>query len=116
MNIESNPKSFYAYVRSKTKVKEVVGLLKDGENQLVSDNEVMYEILNSYFGFVFMSENVSNDLPKLRNMVVEDNNHMLNNIKITQYIISSKLSKLKINKAPGVDGLVPRILVEMRIY
>jgi len=45
-------------------------------------------------------------------MFVEQNNHMLNNIEITQDIISSKLSKLKINKAPGVDGLVPRILVE----
>jgi len=45
-------------------------------------------------------------------MFVEDNNHMLNNIEITQDIISSKLSKLKINKAPGVDGLVSRILVE----
>jgi len=33
MDIKSNPKSFYAYVRSKTKVKEVVGPLKDGENQ-----------------------------------------------------------------------------------
>jgi hypothetical protein len=46
MDIKSNPKSFYAYVRSKTKVKDVVGPLKDGNNQLVSDNEVMCEILN----------------------------------------------------------------------
>jgi len=37
----------------------VVGPLKDDENQLVSDNEVMCEILNSYFGSVFTSENVS---------------------------------------------------------
>jgi len=36
----------------------------------------------------------------------------MNNIEISQDIISSKLSKLKINKAPGVDGLVPRILAE----
>jgi len=36
----------------KTKVKDVVGPLKDGEDQLVSDNEVMCEILNSYFGSV----------------------------------------------------------------
>jgi len=45
-------------------------------------------------------------------MFVEDNNQMLINIEITQDIIPSKLSKLKINKAPdGVDGLVPRMLV-----
>jgi len=45
-------------------------------------------------------------------MFVEDNYHMLNNIEITHDIISSKLSKLNINMAPGVDGLVHRILVE----
>jgi len=35
---KSNPKSFYAYVRSKTKVKDVVGQLKDKNGQLVSDS------------------------------------------------------------------------------
>jgi hypothetical protein len=39
-------------------------------------------------------------------------NHMLSSIEITQNIIVTKLNKLKINKAPGVDGIVPRILVE----
>jgi len=62
------------------------------ENQLVSDNEVMCKILNSYFGSVFTSEIVSNDLPEVRNMFVEENNHMLNNIEIKKDIISSKLS------------------------
>jgi len=56
--------------------------------------EVMCELLNSYFGSVFTSEIVNNDLPEVRNMFVEDNNQMLNNIEITHDIISSKLSKL----------------------
>jgi hypothetical protein len=37
---------------------------------------------------------------------------MLSKIELTQDIIASKLSKLKINKAPGVDGIVPGFLVE----
>jgi len=69
-------------------VKEVVGPLKDGEKQLVSGNEVMCEILKSYFGFIFKSENVNNDLPEVRNMLVEDDNPMLNKIEITQDIIN----------------------------
>jgi len=72
----------------------------------------MREILNNYVGFIFISENVNNDLPEVRKLFVEDNNHMPNNIEITQDIISSKLSKLRINKAPGVHRLVPRILAE----
>jgi len=35
---------------------------------------------------------------------------MLSGIEITLNIIRNHLSKLKINKAPGVDGNVPRIL------
>ena len=37
---------------------------------------------------------------------------MLNSIDIMQEIIIKKLCNLKINKAPGVDGIFPRILVE----
>ena len=37
---------------------------------------------------------------------------MLSSIEITQEIVHNQLSKLNINKAPGVDGIVPRILVE----
>ena len=36
----------------------------------------------------------------------------MSSIEITKDIICNKLSKLNINKAPGVDGIVPRILVE----
>ena len=92
--------------------KEVVGPLKDSSNQLVSDNEVMCEILNEYFGSVFTSENVINVMPKVKYMFDKDSNHMLKNIELTQNIIASKLSKLKVSKAPGVDGIVPRILIE----
>ncbi|MGE5822000.1 MAG: RNA-directed DNA polymerase [Nitrososphaerota archaeon] len=79
---------------------------------MVSDNEVMCEVLNDYFGSVFTSETDVNALPEVNNMFDKDSNHMLNSIELTQNIIVSKLRKLKINKAPGVDGIVPRILVE----
>ena len=71
-NIKSNPRSFYAYVRSKTKVKEVVGPLTDSDNQFVSDNGVMCEILNDYFGSVFTSENVNIALPEVKYMFDKD--------------------------------------------
>jgi len=37
---------------------------------------------------------------------------MLSNIEITRAIVLNKLNKLNSNKAPGVDGIVPRKLVE----
>jgi len=44
----------------------------------------------------------------------EDKSHMLRDIEITRDRprISNKLSKLKANKAPRVDGIVHRLLVE----
>ena len=101
-----------AYVWSKTKVKEVVGPLKDSNGQLEFESGVMCEILNGYFGSVFTSEDLVNELREARYNFNEDNDHMLSSIEITQDIICNKLSNLNINKAPGVDGIVPRIVVE----
>ena len=58
----------------------MVGPLNDSNNQLVSDNEVMWEILNEYFGSVFTSDNVNNVLPEVKYMFDKDSNHMLTTV------------------------------------
>jgi len=78
----------------------------------VSEKEGMCNLLNEYFGSVFTSENSVNELPEVKCFFNEDKSHMLRDIEITRDSISNKLSKLKANKAPGVDGNVPRLLVE----
>ena len=58
-NIKSDPKSLYAYVRSKRKTKTKVGPLIDSQNMhmmQVEEEERMCEILNQYFSFVFTLE------------------------------------------------------------
>jgi len=112
MDIKSNPKICYAYVRSKTKVKEVVSPLKDNNGQLVSESGVMCKILNDYFGSVFTSEDLVNELRDIKCKFSKDNDHMLSNIEIMRDIVLNKLNKLNSDKAPCVDGIVPRILVE----
>ena len=59
-SLKSNPKSFYRYVRSKTKSKVRVGHLKDSAGNVIDDNKSMCEILNNYFASVFTQENISN--------------------------------------------------------
>ena len=56
MNIKSDPKSFYTYVRSKSKTKTKVGPLIDSKNMQVEEDEQMCEILNKYFSSVFTLE------------------------------------------------------------
>ena len=75
---------------------------------MVTEDEAMCALLNIYFGSVFTSEISIN----VKSMFNEDKSHMLSNIEITQENILNKLSKWKINKVPGVDGILPRLLVE----
>ena len=65
-DIETNPNSFSAYVRSKSKVKDEVGPLKDSNGYFVSENEEVRELLNLYFGSVFTTENTTDELPAVK--------------------------------------------------
>jgi hypothetical protein len=47
-DIKVNPKSFYAYVRSKTKVRDAVGPLVNSAGIKESDHEEMCNILNDF--------------------------------------------------------------------
>jgi len=71
-------------------------------------------MLNDYFRSIFTSKDLVNELPETRCNFTEDNDHMLSGIEITQDIIRNKLSKLKINKDPGVDRIVPRCMSVLR--
>lgn len=111
-DVKQNPKSFYAYVRSKTKVKEAVGPLVISDGQYTADKMVMSDMLNGYFGSVFTEENDEDELPEVECRFKDGNTHMLSTINLTEESIFSKLKKLKINKAPGTDQIVPRLLIE----
>jgi len=71
----------------------------------------MCGLLNEHFGSVFLSE-ISIDELVVKCLFIENNNHMLRNIELTPETILNKLSKLKLNKASGVDGIVSRLIVE----
>ncbi len=47
-----------------------------------------------------------------QNVFIEANNCMLTNVYLSQEIVRNKLIQLKVNKAPGIGELVPRLQVE----
>jgi hypothetical protein len=73
-DIKCNPKSFYSYVRSKSRVKEVVGPLKNRDGNVVSDNAEMCRILNDYFGTVFTDEKDITNMPEVKCKFTEAEN------------------------------------------
>ena len=52
-NVKTNPKSFYAYVRSKSQTKTSVGFLKNGDGVLIANDLQMSEVLKQLFWFSF---------------------------------------------------------------
>jgi hypothetical protein len=50
-------------------------------------------------------------LPEVKKRLLEEN-YMQDDFRITEEIIEGKLKKLKEGKAPGIDGIVPKILIE----
>ena len=57
--IKNYSKSFYAYVRSKQKVRDKVGPLENNRGNIMSAGFQMAEVLNEYFSSVFTTEDVS---------------------------------------------------------
>jgi len=104
-NIKEDPKSFYHYVRTKQRTKVKVGPLNDDKGGLITEDEEMCELLNTYFGSVFTVEDTSN-LPE----VTSRTNEKLNNIEITEEKVRNGLNKIKRNKSAGDDGVTSSFL------
>ena len=103
-NIKSNPKAFYNYVRSQSKIKDKVGPLSDENGNLLSDSRDMCKLLNNYFGSIFTVEKMEK-IPEARSIFKGNHADMLRDVEISQGLVYERLKRLKKNKAPGFDNL-----------
>ena len=76
----------------------------------MSDDKQMGDLLNVFFASVSTNENTTY-LPSVKQCFHEDDNEKLGNFTITPDMVKSKLSKLKMNKAPGIDLVGTRMLL-----
>jgi hypothetical protein len=81
-DIKVYPKSFYAYVGSKTKASDAVGPLVNSDGIKESDHDEMCNILNDHFGTVFTGESIVGKLPEVVKNGKDDNGSMLSNVDI----------------------------------
>ena len=110
-NIKNDAKSFYAYVRSKQKVRDKVGPLENNMGNIISDGFQMAEVLNEYFSSVFTTEDISS-LPVPFTKFESNTSEHLGQLFVTPEMIAKKI-KMKDNKSPGVDGIPPKLLKEI---
>ena len=93
-NIKTDKKSFYRYVRSKSKTKDVVGPLKDVYGRIITDDLTMSNILNQFFSSVFTKE--YSEAPEVAMRADDDDEDQgVYNNTITRDIVKSRINKLK---------------------
>ena len=112
-NIDKDRKSFFAYVRSRSKAKPTIGPLVDGSDTTVLQPEEQAERLNQYFASVFTEEDKTN-VPNAQMLFRGNESDKLLNITIEEEQVQKKLRSLRIDKAAGADDMTPkRILAEL---
>ena len=110
-NIKQDSKSFFAYIISKQKVKDVVGPLKYSDGLVITKGKKRANVLNIYISSVFTLED-TNNLP-VHEPLLTDNVECLTNMLITPAMIVTKIKKLKDSKSPGIDGITPKLFKEI---
>ena len=109
MNIKTNPKAFWKYVRSKRTVKDSIDLLQDQDGTKQSDSKEKATILNQYFSSVFTEEDLQ-DVPILAEPV---NLHSsLNDIDLDRDTIIKLLKSVNTAKSQGSDNIHPKFIAE----
>ena len=107
--VSDNPKRFWSFFRSKTKVKSVPQLVSDGDSSS-SDLHDKVGMFNKYFQSVFEDKSDELELPEMQNLVPNQPN--LSTLHLTVNDVFKVISALKVGKACGPDNLSPRILKE----
>jgi hypothetical protein len=108
--VKKNPKTFWKYVNSKMKTTTRVSDLEQEDGTLTTSDQEKANVLNGFFSSVFTDENKEN-IPEMEKKYVGPDQE---NIEVTKEEILKKIDKLKPTKAPGPDGLHPRVLKELR--
>ena len=108
-NISGNPKAFYAYASGrKTSSQAVSSILKNTKE--ITDSEEIANELNSYFSSVYTIEDIEN-WPSVQ---PQSSHTELTVVDVTEERVMKKLENLNVSKAPGPDGISPRLLKECK--
>jgi endonuclease/exonuclease/phosphatase family metal-dependent hydrolase len=111
---KENPKAFWRYVGSKTRVKTGISdLVMDADNNTMTSSDLdKAEVLNVFFSSVFTRED-ANNTPSLDNRPY---NSELHDVEFNIKTVETKLAALNPSKSTGPDGLHPRVLKECSYY
>ena len=115
VNIKSDTKSFFAYIRSLSSSSVKPTILHQQDGSKTSSPEETCNKFNEYFSSVFTSETMDNMVqPPTVFQGQEDDK--LKTILITEEKVRKALGRMRVDKAPGADDMSPRVLVMIADY
>ena len=108
-SVKEEPKKFWSYIKSKTKVKERIPDLMVDSNRRTSNDKEKAETLSSFFTSVFTTEPPGDVPPPVERSFAS----ALTDITIVDADIERLLQKLKPGKSMGPDNIHPAVLKEV---
>ena len=105
---KDDPKIFWRFVQSKTKIKENIQCLIDDNGDVHTDNECKAELLNKFFQSVFTIEPENDSLPAFNPRT----DLVLDKIIFNVETVKKYLQKINENKSQGSDSIHPKLLKE----
>ena len=107
-NLKTNSKSFFAYLRSKRKLKVSVSSLKREDGTETVGAEETASELSSFFSSVFQEEPYG---PLEKDCYRRcDNFSEIGNLTFSVEEVEKELKALNVDKSPGPDGIHPKLL------
>ena len=106
-DMDSCPKKFWSFIKSKHTDKCGIAPLKDEEGLTYSEPAAKAEILNKQFSSVFTCDDLSHNLPDQGPSPYDPMG------RITTNGVYKLLAGIKIHKATGTDGIPGRLLKEL---
>ena len=111
-NIQSNPGSFYKFIKKKSKIKGGIGPFMDEGGNPISNLKTMADLLRHQYSSVFSEpkmETLINDLPSF--FASDINDSFLLDIHITKDDVNKAIGELKTSFGSGPDN-IPAVLLK----
>ncbi|BHF61912.1 hypothetical protein SprV_0100489200 [Sparganum proliferum] len=103
-----NPKLFYSYVRSSTRNKDPIPLLKTSEDVEISEDGEKAEHFSQFFNSIFTSESLFT--PPDYDF---DEGPKIESVSFDEATVRKELMTLNESKSPGPDVIPPKLLKEL---
>ena len=114
--IKSDPNYFSKHAKKFSKTGTEVGPLQDSHGDLVNDKKLMSDLLLNQFSSVFTTPSANHVISDVTSFFYAEEHSILilksklTTINFTKEDVESAIKSLKINSAPGPDGITGELL------